>query len=247
MPDRLLDRQVKLLEHLTGAAAIFAADRGALLDGSLEGIDRGPLHLEARLSHEKRMVKIKSVLPRTLDLLGGKRAQIIREFVEACPPASINRLENARRFHGFLLARWEREAPEPAFLPDVASFELTYAAVRAGDRAAAAATETSGVLHAPHGAIRRHRNVAVLRCAHDIRPILEGRTDEASPARDETCFAVMKQPGTDEPLVSELSCDLCGILEMLDDFVDLDALVGRPDVSELIASLGARGLLEVHQ
>ena len=191
MPDRLLDRQVKLLEHLTGAAAIFAADRGALLDGSLEGIDRGPLHLEARLSHEKRMVKIESVLSRTLDLLGGKRAQIIREFVEACPPASINRLENARRFHGFLLARWEREAPEPAFLPDVASFELTYAAVRAGDRAAAAATETSGVLHAPHGAIRRHRNVAVLRCAHDIRPILEGRTDEASPARDETCFAVM--------------------------------------------------------
>jgi hypothetical protein len=57
----------------------------------------------------------------------------------------------------------------------------------------------------------------------------------------------MKQPGTDEPLVSELSCDLCGILEMLDDFVDLDALAGRPDVSELIASLGALGLLEVHQ
>jgi hypothetical protein len=243
MPDRLLDRQVRLLEHLTGTAAIFGADRGAWLDGSLEGIDRGSLHLEARFSHEKRMAKIETALSRTLDLLGGKRAQIIREFVEACPPASINRLENARQFHGFLLARWGREAPEPAYLPDIASFELTYAAVRAGDGAAAA--EMSSVLDAPHGAIRRHRNVAVLRCAHDIRPILEGSLDETSPARGETCFAVMKQPGAEEPLVSELSCDLCALLEMLDNFVDLDALAERPEVSELIASLGARGLLEV--
>jgi len=245
MPDRLLDRQIRLLEHLTSGAVIFDADRRVLLGGSLEGIDRGPLHLEARFSYEKRMAKIETVLSRTLDLLGGKRAQIIREFVDDCPPASINRLENARRFHGFLLARWGREAPEPAFLPDVASFELTYAAVRAGDCAAAA--ETGGVLNAPHGAIRRHRNVAVLRCAHDIRPILEGRLEAASPARDETCFAVMKQPGADQPLVSELSCDLCRILEMLDDFVDLDALAGQPEVSELIASLAARGLLEVQQ
>jgi hypothetical protein len=245
MPDRLLDRQVRLLEHLTGAAAIFGADRGALLGGSLEGIDRGSLHLEARFSHEKRMAKIESVLSRTLDLLGSKRAQTIRDFVEACPPAGINRLENARQFHDFLSAHWVREAPDPAYLPDVASFELTYAAVRAGDGGAAA--ETGGVLDAPHGAIRRQRNVVVLRCAYDIRPIIEGSLDEAPPARDETCFAVIKQPGAEEPLVSELSCDICGLLEMLDDFVDLDALAEQPEVSELIAGLGARGLLEVRQ
>jgi hypothetical protein len=245
MPDRLLDRQVRLLEHLTSGAAIFGADRDALPDGGLEGIDRGSLHLEARFSHEKRMAKIESVLSRTLDLLGGDRGQIIREFVEACPPASINRLENASRFHRFLLTRWAHEAPEPAYLPDVASFELTYAAVRARDTAAA--TEPGGGLDAPQGAIRRHRNVAVLRCAHDIRPILEGRMDEASPAPRETCFAVTKQPGAEEPLVSGLSCDLCALLEMLDDFVDLDTLAGQPEVSEFIADLGARGLLEVRR
>jgi hypothetical protein len=245
MPDRLLDRQVRLLEHLTSGAAIFGADQGALPEGGPEGIDRGSLHLEARFSHEKRMAKIASVLSRTLDLLRSNRAQIIREFVEACPPATINRLENARRFHEFLLARWAQEVPEPAYLPDVAAFELTFAAVRARDSAAAA--EPSGGSDAPQGAIRRHRNVAVLRCAHDIRPILEERMDEASPAPRETCFAVTKQPGADEPLVAGLSCDLCALLEMLDDFVDLDTLAEQPEVSELIADLGARGLLEVRR
>jgi hypothetical protein len=34
---------------------------------------------------------------------------------------------------------------------------------------------------------------------------------------------------------------------MLDDFVDLDAFADQPEVSELIADLRARGLLEVRQ
>jgi hypothetical protein len=245
MPDRLLDRQVKLLEHLTSSAAIFSADRGASFDRGLGGIHQGLLHLEARFSHEKRMSKIESVLPRTFDLLGSKRARIIRDFVEACPPASINRLENAREFRGFLSARWAHEAPEPAYLPDIASFELTYAAVRVGDGGATA--KSKAVSDAPKGAIRRHRDVVLLRCAYDIRPVLEGRIDEASPVRRETCFAVTNRSGTEKPLVTELPCDLYALLEMLDDFTDLDAFALQPHVSELIASLHARGLLEVRQ
>jgi hypothetical protein len=158
MPDRLLNRQVKLLEHLTSGDTIFDADPGVSTDPARLGIHGGLLHLEARFSHEKRMEKIEWVLTTTIDLLGSNRALIIRDFVEACPPVSISWLENARQFHDFLCARWQRESPEPPYLPDVASYELGYATVRAGQSREAA-------LEASAGAIRRHPNAVLLRCA----------------------------------------------------------------------------------
>jgi hypothetical protein len=245
MPDRLLDRQVRLLEHLTSGAAIFGADRGASTDRALRSIHDGLLHLEARFSHEKRMQKIEWVLTGTLGLLGGDRALIIRDFVEACPPASISWLENARQFHDFLLARWLREAPEPPYLPDIASYELAYATVRAGESRDAAALE--GALQAPSGAIRRHPGVVLLRCAYDIRPILEGRADEAGPAPRETRLAIAMLPGTDDPLVSELSSDLFELLEMLDQFADPAIFEDTPGLDKLIADLATRGLVEVRR
>src|SRR5439155_2522708 len=118
MAARLLDRQAELLEYLTSGEAIFGNSGDASLDRSPFGIDHGLLHLEARYSHEKRAAKIEWVLRRTFDLLGSDRDKPLHDFAEACPPVSIGRLENARQFHDFLLARWRDEAPEPAYLPD---------------------------------------------------------------------------------------------------------------------------------
>jgi len=243
MPSRLLDRQVRLLEHLTSGAGIFGTGCGVSINQALPGIDGGLLHLEARFSHEKRMAKIEWVLTRTLDLLGTAKAAIIRDFVEACPPASISRLENARQFHDFLSARWLSEAPEPPYLPDIAAYELAYATVRADDSEALAVAEDRLL---PPGAIRRHPNVVLVRCAYDIRPMLEGRTGEAGPLRRETLIAVALAPGTDDPLVSELSSDLFELLEMLDGFADPAIFADTPGLHKLIAGLAARGLLEVH-
>jgi hypothetical protein len=239
MTDWLLDRQVRLLVHLTSGAGIFTFDSGVSTDRALQGIDGGLLHLEARFSHNKRMQKIEWVLTSTLDLLGSNRAQIISDFAEACPPVSINGLENARQFHEFLSARWLREAPEPAYLPDIASYELAYATVRSGQSNAVTATE------APAGAVRRHPDAALLRCAYDIRSILEGRAGDAGPAQRETRLAVAKLPGTDEPLVSELSPDLFALLEMLDEFADPAILESSSGFDKLIADLAAHGLVEV--
>jgi hypothetical protein len=245
MPDRLLDRQVRLLEHLTGGAGIFGADRNASTGRAPLGIHGGLLHLEARLSHEKRMQKIEWVLTRTLDLLGSNRAPIIRDFVEACPPASISWLENARQFHDFLAARWLSEKPEPPFLPDVASYELAYATVRAGE--SDKATGLGCAAEAPPGAIRRHPGAVLLRCAYDIRPILEGRASEGGPPRRETRLALAMLPRTDEPLVSELSSDLFELLEMLDQFADPAIFQDTPRLDKLIADLAAHGLVEVRR
>jgi hypothetical protein len=245
MADRLLDRQVSLLEHLTSGAAIFGGGRGASADRSLHGshagIHRGLLHLEARFSHDKRMAKIEWVLSRTFELLGSDRARIIRDFVEACPPASISRLENARQFHDFLLARWRTAAPEPPYLPDVAACELAYAGVRSGGTQAFA-----GNLGATPGGLRRHPSVVLIRCSYDVRSILEGGAGDAAVAERDTPLAVSMPPGAEHPIVSELSPELFDLLEMLDELVDLDAFSNLPEVSELIDDLAARGLLEVH-
>jgi hypothetical protein len=240
MGNRLLDRQNKLLEHLTSGAGIFGAGRGASIDRSLMGIPGGVLHLEARLSHEKRMQKIEWVLTRTLELLGSDRAVIICDFVDACPPASISWLENARQFHDFLADRWRRDPPEPPYLPDVASYELAYATVRAGR------SEETAAFQAPAGAIRRRPNAVLLRCAYDIRSILEGRAVEAGPDRRETLIAIATLHGTDEPLISELSSALFEFLEMLDQFADPVIFESAPELDTLVADLAARGLVEVH-
>ena len=127
--NRLLKRQVSLLRYLTSGGAIFG-DRGPL-DPDLHGVDGTLLRMEARFSHEKRMEKIAAVFPRTFDLLGSEREALIREFVDACPPVDIARLANARQFHDFLSARWRRQPPRRAYLPDVAALR---ACLRAGPR-----------------------------------------------------------------------------------------------------------------
>ncbi len=128
MAKRLLERQVSLLHYLTSGGAIFGGKDCAGLDVNLQGIDRELLNLEARFSHEKRLEKIVAVFPRTFALLEANREILIRQFVDACPPLAIGRLENAGQFHDFLAARWRHEPAKPAFLPDVAACELALAA-----------------------------------------------------------------------------------------------------------------------
>jgi hypothetical protein len=245
MREQLLDRQLRLLEHLTSSAGIFGAARGISNDPALHGLDLALLHLEARLSHEKRMEKIELVLTRTLDLLGRNRPLIIGAFIDACPPVSISWLENARQFHDFLVDRWRTEIPDPAYLPDVASYEMAYAMVRAGELRQA--TDLDGALEAPPGAIRRHPGAVILCCDHDIRLILEDRAGEPPPPRRDTWLAVAMRPGTDEPLVSNLSCELFEVLKMLDQFAEPATFQDIPGMSALTEDLTARGLIEVRR
>jgi hypothetical protein len=240
MANRLLDRQTSLLEHLTSSAAIFDDVAGVSLDRDALGINAGLLRLEARFSHEKRMEKIEWVLPRTLELLGTTKAAIIRDFVEACPPVSISWLENARQFHGFLSQRWLAQAPHPPYLPDVAACELAYASIHGSEKQAAETSEQAML-----GNIRRHPEVILVRCSHDVRSILEQRAGQVPIARRDTLLAISMPRGAEQPTVSELSPDLFELLEMLDDFVELEQFSDVPEVSELIADLGRRGFLEV--
>jgi len=238
MSERLLDRQLSLLEYLTSAAGIFGA--GDVAAHVAPGIHRGLLHLEARFSHQKRMAKIKGVLSWTFELMGSHRDQIIRDFVESCPPVSISRLDNARQFHDFLSTHWTFQEPEPPCLLDVAACEIAYASVRGSST-----PRLEPVRDMAGRGIRRRRNVVMVRCRHDVRAILEGGSGAAEAAERDTPLAISLPHGADHPIVSELSPELFELVEVLDDFFDFEELSELPQVSGLLADLAERGLIEV--
>jgi hypothetical protein len=233
---RLLQRQVSLLRYLTSGDAIFG-DRGPL-DPDLHGVDGTLLRMEARFSHEKRMEKIAAVFPRTFELLGSEREALIREFVDACPPADIARLANARQFHDFLSARWPRQPPRPAYLPDVAACELACAQARAGCEDGA--TPANDVRRT---GIRRRPGVVLLRCAFDIRPIFEAGAGD--PVERDTPLAIVPAPDRDQPGIFELPPAVFDLLAALEGRVDAADLREVPETDALIADLARAGLMEV--
>jgi hypothetical protein len=241
MAKRLLDRQASLIEHLTSGAAIFG-DRDAPIAPALRRMPPGLLRLEARFSFDKRMEKITAALPRTFRLLGEERDDLVRKFVDACPPADITRIANVRQFHGFLAARWRRKRPRIAWLPAVADCELACAEVRAHVDAQARA----GVVRPLRSRrrIRRNPGAVLLRCRFDIRTIFEEDAAAAAPpARRDTRLAVSMPGAADNPRVFELELEVFDLLSALDDWIDAAAL-GR-ELAPLVGDLAEHALVEV--
>jgi hypothetical protein len=233
----LLDRQASLLEYLTSGEAIFGDGDCTSRDPILQGFDRALLHIEARVSHEKRMEKIAAVFPKTFALLGDDRDAIVREFVHACPPVDIGRLENARQFYDFLFSRWENQPPSLRYLPDVTACELACAQVRMdADSPLAVAKNPT---HAGPSEIRRNPAVALLRARFDVRPIFEGIRGDISPIERAVPLAISFQSG--ELRISELTPEVFDLLAALDNWVAVDEL---PNAEDLIAELAEAGLLE---
>ncbi len=239
MAKRLLDRQLSLLRYLTSGGAIFGDQQGGPLDPALQGIDPALLRLEARFSHEKRLEKIAAVFRRTFELIGARRDALVREFVEACPPADIDRLVNARQLHDFLSARWQHEPPMPPYLPDVAACELALATARV-----AANDGVPGEWPAGEESARMRRAPAVVlhRSAYDVRPIFEDAAGIAAPAQRDTPLAIVPQALAGEPAIFELAPAVFDLLAALDDWTDRAAFAGEAD--ELIADLARAGLVE---
>jgi hypothetical protein len=241
MANRLLNRQVKLLDYLTSGAAIFGED-DASLHPALQGIDPALLRLEARFSYQKRIDKIVAVFPKTFRLLGDRQAAVLRDFVEACPPSDISRLANARQFHDFLLR--QRQPPEPPHLRDVAGCELASATVRARGQPDELTEKTDERRAAPRG-IRRHPGLVLLRCAYDIRPIFEENSVEIVPVERDTPLAVAVPDGGGEPRIFELASVVFDLLAVLDDWIDPATFGSAPELDELIRHLSEHGLVEV--
>jgi hypothetical protein len=245
MAKPLLEQQVNLIEHMTTGAAIFGTEGDLSLASDVEGIDRTLLRIEAQFSYAKRMEKITAVLPRTFALLGTGETAIVQEFVEICPPTTINRLENARQFQQFLLSRWGHETPDPPYIRDVAACELACAEVDADvqDRE----SQLGKASCTPRRGIRRCRAAVLLRCAYDVRPIFEAGLQQAVPKRRETLLVIALPPGANRPQVLEVVPAIFALLAALDDWAEPVTLHEDPDFAGLLMDLTARGLVEVRE
>jgi len=241
MANRLLDRQVELLEYLTSGAAIFGDGGDAAHEAAWHGIDRSSLRLEARFSHEKRMEKIAVVFRRTLKILGDDASAVVRAFAAACPPVDISRIENERQFHDFLCDRLRCERLDLPFVRDVAACELAFAKARVGVEEG----EPQARSDEDRDGIRRRRGLVLLRCVYDIRPIFEGGSGEAAPIKRDTPLAIGIPPGADEPRVLELLPAVFDLVAALDDWTDPAALGATPELQALIRDLAQHGVLEV--
>lgn len=237
MAKRLLDRQAKLLEYLTSAEAIFGDGCSTSRDPILQGIDGVLLHIEARFSHEKRMEKVEAVFPKTFALLGDDRDAVVREFVHACPPVDIGRLENARQFRDFLISRWENRPPTPPYLPDVNTCELACAQVRIDAYSPLVVAKSPA--HTGPSEIRRNPGIALHRTRFDIRPIFEGERGGISPIERAVPLAIAFQSG--ELGILELTPEVFDLLAALNTWVAVDEIT---DAEGLITDLRDAGLLE---
>jgi hypothetical protein len=239
---RLLDRQVRLLDYLTSTGAIFGEEGGATLDPALRGMDPRLLRLEACFSHAKRMEKIIAVFPKTYRLLGAERDAGVREFVNAYPPTDITRIENGRQFFDFLSSRWRLKSPEPPYLEDLAACEFACARVRVGIRAAHSEPARSG--EPRRDVIRRHPDIVLLRCAYNIRPVIEDDAEEVAVVKRDTPLAIAMRDDAEQPKIIEVAPPVFGVLRALDDWTDRSELGATSEADELISELAQHGLIE---
>jgi hypothetical protein len=240
MSTRLLHLQASLLEYLTSAAAIFGDRPVSPSDHGLHGADIDRLRLEARVSFDKRLAKISSVLPRTFAIFTGDWDPILREFVDAQPPMHKDRLSNAQQFFGFLSKRWDNAQIEPPWLLDVAACELACAQVRADEKVV-----ESVIADTVPGSVRCRAGAVLLRCTHDVGPVFEDRTGNGAGVKRHTLLVVFIPPHTDRVQIDEVGREVFDLLAACRQWRDPATLGLVRGSDELVSDLAARGLLEV--
>jgi hypothetical protein len=244
MINRLLDRQVSLVEYLTSVAAIFDNEVNVPADPALQKIDQGLLRLQARFCCNKRIKKIIAAFPRTFEVLGADQGSILRAFVEADRQTDISSLASAHQFYEFLFARWQRELPKLPYLLDVAACEFSMVKVcnMAEHSEKSLKTDQSG---GPKPGIRRYRSVVPLRCAHDIRSIFEVGLGEVVPPKRDTLLVVTLPAGSCDARILEVAPVVFDLLVRLDDWVDPITLGAIDDLENLVSRLAAQEFIEM--
>jgi hypothetical protein len=244
MANRLLDRQVSLLEYLTSAAVLFGDQVDVPVDPALQEIDRGLLRLEARYCCNKRIKKIIAVFPRTLEILAADQGCILREFVETNQQTDISFLANAHQFYEFLLTRWQLQPPKLPYLPDVATCEFSMVKVCniTEESNKTLKPDQSG---GPKPGIRRYRGLDTLRCAYDIRSIFEGGLGEVVPPKRDISLVVILAAGSWNARILEVPPVVFDLLVRLDDWANPMTLVDIDDLENLVGRLAAQELIEV--
>jgi hypothetical protein len=241
--DRLLHRQISLIDYLTSAAVLLGDKGNVAADPALQGIDKGVLRLVARFCHNRRIKKILGAFPRTLEILGADQWLMLRAFVETERQADISNLASAHQFYEFLVTHWRREPPKLPYLPDVAACEFLMVKVcNIEDSEKSLKTEKSG---GPSRAVRRYRTVVPMRCAFDVRSVFEAGLGEVAPGKRDTLLVVTLPADSRNARILEVTPIVFDLLVRLEDWVEPIKLSTTGDLEFLISHLDGQQLIEV--
>lgn len=245
----LLERQTRLLEHLTSSEFIFCRGKTeeAFSDPDIRGLDIGRLRLEAEFSYEKRLDRIIQIFSRTFQHYSGDAAALRRAFVDTNPPRTYERYPDARAFYEFLVERWENEPADPAFLPDIAKFEITMCKVRTfrpSDVNRALAENPP-----PGSVFRLHPCAEIVSFEHDIRKIVSPNGSSSTPPRGKIFVVMAMIEGRRQPLILDIPENSFEILDAARDWMpfdpnDLKLEDGVPSPPLIVRRLQPKGIVQ---
>ena len=238
----LLDRQTRLLTYLTSVSAIFDGPGDIRLDDALRGIDPRLLHLQASISHQKRVKKISVIFPRTTALLTDRVAETLRDFADVCPSMPAGFIENGRQFCDFLSLRRQAGTLRPPYLHEVAACELAMAQARAFVADEKAETSAKSLSNSK----RRAPGVVLLRCVYDIQPIMTNAQNAEVVERD-TPLAIVRPIGAEHAAIFELAPAVFNLLASLTDWAPVAPSFAMLASRALTHDLVECGLMEVRR
>jgi len=236
----LSKRQETLVTYLTSREVFDRSGKGLLEHPELTGLDPVRLRLMAQMSRGKRVEKIRAVLPRTFEFLRPSIHDLVEEFAATVVPTSLRRIDNAREFRDFLENRVREDGDVPAWIVDLANYEIGFAE---------AVFEDPPPLGEPNSDIERIRprpGVKFLRLAHDVRPLVVAEIGEEAPEPETalTVLAIVPQEAGGTPRVFQLPERLYGALTESDDWRTVDDFSAATSPGSLVASLVGCGIVE---
>lgn len=229
--------QRQLVRALTTPAVFEDLDHPSLVAlDDLVGPDRHRISLYGRLSHAKRMHKIRGVFCRTLHFWDQAPDETAKTFLARYPPRSAQTYANARQFFEFMVRQWRAAGTRRPYLLDLARFELALSESRSLPPSLAAADPLPPNRDERH--FRLSAGVTIIRCRHDVKCLLED--DDAPPPDRRPLFLLMRYPGDDEePRIMEIGADLAMLLARARSWRRI------AEGSEAIHDLGVHGFVDI--
>lgn len=241
---RLLHRQSEIVNYLLSPRA-FGSKTG--LDGTpaaLAGLDAQRLGVLGLFSLGKRQEKVSSLLPRTWSYVRKNSLYSFMDFASRYPQQDAAYFANANQYCNYLQEIWQRNVPDPPWVPDIARYEIEYAAARTGGIQYEEPTLTT---QSHQRCIRRHRQARLSRYKYDIRPLLEEPDKEQIPVMRDVRLAFLAERSARPVRVFELTPHIFDVLEKLGSWSPIDQfeLAGRNDTEKFLRQLQSLALIEV--
>lgn len=241
---RLLHRQSAIVNYLLSPRAFGSKTGLDEIPAALAGLDAQRLGVLGLFSLGKRQEKISSLLPRTWSFVRKSELYSFMDFASRYPQRDAAHFANAGQYFNYLQEIWQRKAPDPPWVPDIAQYEIEYAAARARG---VQFEESPPPTQSQQRCIRRHRQTRLSRYMYDVRPLLEEPDMGQMPVMRDVRLAFLAERSARPVRIFELTPHIFDLLERLGSWSAIDQfeIAGIKDTEKFLRQLQSLELIEV--